>query len=428
MRLVLISLDACAGDDAQALLALPNIQRLTEQSVFCSNVETVYPTLTYPIHTSILTGCYPDKHGIGHNEIFDPDDLEAPRPWHWDEKDIRVPTLLNAAYRAGRETAALLWPVTGRSKSIRYNFPEVLALPGENQVLKVLRYGSFGWLIKNEIKWGKTRVSKQQPHLDRYATLLAKNLILREYSPESPEFLGSEVRPSKRRMRMRMPDVMALHLVDADAMKHQYGVGSKESIAAYRRLDEAVGAIVKTLEYRAALKDTVVCVVSDHGQREVKESVRINKLLKENGVPAKAQTLGFGAYIDVDRPHYSAVYEYLKQNMQTYRISHVYSREELRALHAPEEVLLAVEAQDGVEMLDNDEAEAHKSTHGFGLHVPQARTLLWLSGPMFKKNVRLEQARVVDIAPTLAEAIGLPFGPCDGRILKEAFVRDSDVI
>lgn len=424
MRLVLISLDAVAGDNAEALLEMPHFRKLTEQSVFCSNVETVYPTLTYPIHTSILTGCYPDRHGIGHNEVYDQGDLPGLRPWHWDEKDIRVPTLLNAAYRAGRETAALLWPVTGHAKEIRYNFPETLALPGENQTIKVLRYGSPLWLLASELKWGRTRVSTSQPYLDRYATLLLKNLILREYSPRSPEFAGKEVRPGRRRMRQRMPDVMALHLVDADAMKHEYGANSPEAVAAHVRLDEAVGDIMEALEYRDALRDTVLCVVSDHGQRDVKDSVDINRLFRENGVSAYAHTLGFGAYIRLERSHYREVYDYLCGHMDVYRLSHVYAREELRALHAPEDVLLAVEAEDGVELLESGDQMPHKATHGFGLHVPQARTLLWLCGPMFKKNARLSYARAVDVAPTLAEAIGLPFGEVDGRVLRETFRRE----
>ena len=167
MRLVLISLDACFQQDAETFLALPNMARLTQSGVFCDNVQTVYPTLTYPIHTSIITGCYPDTHGIGHNEIYAPNDVPGLRPWHWDEKDIQVPTLFSAAYKAGREVATLLWPVTGHARGIKYNFPEVLALPWENQVLKVLKYGSALWLLKNELKFGKQRVSTQQPYLDR---------------------------------------------------------------------------------------------------------------------------------------------------------------------------------------------------------------------------------------------------------------------
>ncbi len=421
MRLVLISLDACFQQDAETFLALPNMARLTQSGVFCDNVQTVYPTLTYPIHTSIITGCYPDTHGIGHNEIYAPNDVPGLRPWHWDEKDIQVPTLFSAAYKAGREVATLLWPVTGHARGIKYNFPEVLALPWENQVLKVLKYGSALWLLKNELKFGKQRVSTQQPYLDRYATLLGEQLIYRQYAPKSPEFESRQVRPSHKRMGQNMPDVLALHLVDCDAMRHQYGVHSPEAEASLVRLDQLVGRILQALDYRDALKDTIVAVVSDHGQDDVTDSVDLNALFEKNSVPCRAHSLGFGAYIDCDRAEVARLYQYLSDHKEEYSLSHVHSREELRELRAPKEVLLAVEAMPGVEILESADMQPHRANHGFGLHHPGARTLLWLSGPMFKQNARLEKAHVVDIAPTLAEAAGLYFPPCEGRVLKETF-------
>ena len=67
MRLLMISLDAAFEADAKTLLSMPNLGALADRGVFCQNVQTIYPSLTYPIHTSIITGCYPDKHGIPHN-------------------------------------------------------------------------------------------------------------------------------------------------------------------------------------------------------------------------------------------------------------------------------------------------------------------------------------------------------------------------
>lgn len=421
MRLMMISLDACFQRDAQTLLALPNLGALAAEGVFCDNVRTIYPTLTYPIHTSIITGCYPDRHGVGHNEKYAPDDAPGLRPWYWDEADIQVPTLFSAAYQAGREVATLLWPVTGHSRGIKYNFPEALAMPWENQVLKVLKYGSAWWLLKNEIKFGKQRVSNKQPYLDRYATLLTEQLIYRQYADESPEFEEKDVKPSRRRMGQNMPDLLALHLVDCDAMRHEYGVSSPEAEASLVRLDQLVGRVLQALEYRKAREDTIVAVVSDHGQDDVTKSVDLNALFRQNQVPCQAHTLGFGAYIRCERAEVARVYQYLSDHMDEYSLSHVYSRQELRELHAPEDVLLAVEAQPGVEILESGDMQPHRANHGFGLHHPGARTLLWLSGPMFKKNARLTQASVVDIAPTLAEAAGLYFPPCQGRVLRETF-------
>ncbi len=422
MRLVLISLDAVSHRDAQTMLSLPHLGALAENGVFCDRVQTIYPTITYPIHASILSGCYPDRHGIGHNEIYSPDDAAGVRPWYWDEKSIQAPTLLTAAARAGRETAAILWPTTGHSRGIKYNLPEIAAFPWENQALKIIRYGSKKWIIRSELKWGRTRPSFKQPHLDRFAAKLCEELILRQYSPRSPEWEGNEVQPSRRRMNRHMPDMIALHLVDCDAMRHEFGVRSPESEASLVRLDQLVGRIVDALKYRAQMKDTVIAVVSDHGQQDVHDAVDLNALFTANGVPAAAQSLGLGAYIRVARADAGGVYDHLLKNMDAYKLSHVYGREELRALHAPTDVLLAVDAREGVQIVDGDSAHAHKATHGFAVSHPEAQTLLWLSGPPFKKGYALSGANIVDVAPTLALAVSLPFPECQGRVLTEAFI------
>lgn len=431
MRLVLISLDACWAEDAQTLTALPNLGRLARGGVFCPNVQTVYPTLTYPIHASILTGCYPERHGIGHNELYTDDAPAGLRPWHWEAKDIKEPTLLTAAARAGRTTAAILWPTTGQKrgkmmrldkneKPITYNFPEVMAFPWESQTRKVLRYGTWPWLIKCELLYGKKRVSSSQPYLDDYAALIATALIGKDFSLSAPEFSG-DVHPSARQMRRRMPDVTLLHLVDCDAMRHEHGVHSKEAEAALKRLDERVGRVMLALSARGALKDTVVAVVSDHGQMDVRETVAINELFRRDGVPAKAHTLGMGAYIHTDRVDYSRVRAHLEAHMAEYRLEKVYGREELQQMHAPGEIFLAVEPERGVEILEEEDGHRHAANHGFGVHRPEAKTLLWLSGPCFKKNAVLDACDIVDIAPTLARAVDLSLPDCQGRVLEEIF-------
>ena len=103
MRLCMISLDAVAQPDAGRLLGLPALSALAENGVFCDNVKTVYPTLTYPIHTSLITGCYPRTHGIGHNQPFQPDTPPNMRAWYWSVKDIKVKTLYQAAKEKGMD-------------------------------------------------------------------------------------------------------------------------------------------------------------------------------------------------------------------------------------------------------------------------------------------------------------------------------------
>ena len=394
MRVCMISLDAVAQPDADRLFALPALLALRRRGLFCQNVETIYPTLTYPIHTSLITGCYPDAHSIPHNQPFQPDVAPPMRAWYWDARAIRRKTLHQAAREKGLDVASILWPVSGKNRAIRRNFPEVLPLPGENAALKMVSYSSL-WVLWMELLYGKQRRSIQQPDLDDYAALLCEKL----YASRRP------------------PDVLTVHLVDCDAMRHRYGVDSAEAHAAMGRLDARVARIATAVKRAGLWEDTLFCVVSDHGQMDAPEGVLLDAGLRA-ACGARAQTLGMGAYIFSD--DLAAAKEMLWKRRQEWKIAHVYEDAELRALHAPENVRLAVEAEQGACFID--EWEQTHGEHGFGLHAPAARTLMWLAGPGVRRGVRLQEANLVDIAPTLAKALGLALPQAQGRALTEAFI------
>ena len=395
MRLCMISLDAVAQPDADRLLCLPALSALKGQGVFCDAVKTVYPTLTYPIHTSLLTGCYPDTHGIGHNQPFQPDTAPVMRRWYWSVKDIRVKTLHQAAREKGMNVASILWPVSGKNRAVRRNFPEVLPLPGENAVVKMLQYASPVWILRMELKYGKQRKSILQPDLDDYATLLCEKL----YASRRP------------------PDVLTVHLVDCDAMRHQYGAESPEAHAAMERLDSRVGRIAEAVKKAGLAEETLFCVVSDHGQVDAPQAVLLDARLKA-ACGARAQSLGMGAYIFGE--NLTAAWQALEKSREAWGIGRILGQEELKALHAPEQVKMAVDARPGYCFMD--EPKETRGEHGFPLDYPQARTLLWLSGPGIQKGRVLERANLVDIAPTLARALGLELPQAQGRALDEVFL------
>ncbi len=394
MRLCMISLDAVAQPDADRLLGLPALSALEKRGVFCDNVHTVYPTVTYPIHTSLVTGCYPDAHGIGHNQPFQPDTPGRMRAWYWDVKAIRVKTLHQAAKEKGMDVASVLWPVSGKNRAIRRNFPEILPLPGENAVLKMMRYASPFWVLRMEALYGKTRKSILEPDLDDYAALLCEKL----YASRRP------------------PDLLTVHLVDCDSMRHWYGADSHEAHAAMERLDARVGRIVNAIERAGILEDTLICVVSDHGHQDAPGVILLDRQLKA-ACGTRAQSLGMGAFIfggDL-----AAARDALEKHQAEWAVAHIYGDAELRALHAPADVHLAAEALPGHCFMDEME-EVH-GEHGFGLDCPQARTLWWLSGPGVRQGMRLGEADLVDIAPTLAHALGLSLPQAQGRPLRDVF-------
>src|SRR5271165_6207227 len=124
--LVMISVDGMRPDyitEADAHGAkVPNLRRFLKEGTYADGVVGVVPTVTYPSHTTLVTGVWPAKHGILANVTFDP--LQQNNMgWYWYAEDIRVPTLWDVAAAAGRSTASLQWPVTVGAH-ITWNIPE----------------------------------------------------------------------------------------------------------------------------------------------------------------------------------------------------------------------------------------------------------------------------------------------------------------
>jgi predicted AlkP superfamily pyrophosphatase or phosphodiesterase len=123
--LLLISIDGLrpdyvtAADSYQA--KIPHLRRFLKDGAFADGVEGVIPTVTYPSHTTLITGVWPAVHGILANTTFDPR-RENQGGWYWYTEDIRVPTLWDVARQAGMTTASIQWPVSVGAR-VTWNIP-----------------------------------------------------------------------------------------------------------------------------------------------------------------------------------------------------------------------------------------------------------------------------------------------------------------
>ena len=98
-RVVMISLDAVGKRDMEYLLQKPNFKKIVENGAFCSNVSSVYPSLTYPAHSSIVTGMTPDHHRIVTNTKLQPNNKTP--DWRYKEKYIQAKTIVDIAKEKG---------------------------------------------------------------------------------------------------------------------------------------------------------------------------------------------------------------------------------------------------------------------------------------------------------------------------------------
>ena len=92
-------------------VGFPTLRSFLTEGTYADGVTGVLPTITYPSHTTLITGVEPAIHGIWGNTIFDPE-WKNQSGWYWYAEDIKADTLWDAASRKGLITASVGWPVT----------------------------------------------------------------------------------------------------------------------------------------------------------------------------------------------------------------------------------------------------------------------------------------------------------------------------
>ena len=125
---LLISIDGLRpGDVLEADkrgLSIPNLRRFVKEGAHATGVTGVVPTLTYPSHTTLMTGVSPARHGIVANNSFDPMGINQ-GGWYWYAQDVRTPMLWEAATKAGLSTGNIHWPVSVAAKGVTWNLPQI---------------------------------------------------------------------------------------------------------------------------------------------------------------------------------------------------------------------------------------------------------------------------------------------------------------
>ena len=255
--MLIISFDAVGDGEFETLMGYPAFSALSRQAAVFRGVSTVNVSNTYPVHTSVVTGATPDIHGL----IANTEPFPAKHPvWNAAESRIRSKTLWQAAAARGIDTAAVFWPVTAFSKTVRYNIPEVLARPGKSQVVASLGAGSKLLQIKMILRHGKMLDGISQPGLDNFAAACMADIL-----------------------RERKPGLALMHLTAYDSLRHRHGSGSGLLKQAFDSLDRNLALLLE-----AAGEDRDVILFSDHGQIDLHTEIEPNGILVEAGLLGRA--------------------------------------------------------------------------------------------------------------------------------------------
>lgn len=420
--MIIISFDAIDKKDFQLMKTLPNFSKVIREGSYSDEVESIYPSLTYPAHTTISTGKYPINHGIINNILVQPR-FPINSNWYWQRKYIKGKTLYEVAKEKGMKTATFLWPVTGKA-DIDYNVPEVFPTrPWQNQILVSLLNGNKYFQFDINNKFGHIRDGLKQPNLDDF--VLESFLYLLE---------------------SRKTDFMMVHFTDLDTNRHNYGYSSKEAYDALKRHDDRLGKIINSLEKLNMYDDSTLVVLGDHSFLDADYVIKLNKLFIDNSLISINNKDIIEDYVAYCNYCDGSAYIYLKNKLKkdlvlnllkkfssenNNCIKSILSSEEAGLRGADNYCDFMLEAEQGyyfINDFDGDIIEAvgdkyHKATHGYDPKIKDYQTIFMLKGPSIKKNHSIGPMHLTSEGPTLAHILGGSLPEADGIILEDIFEK-----
>jgi predicted AlkP superfamily pyrophosphatase or phosphodiesterase len=414
---LMISIDGLRPADVlqaeQRGLHLPNLQAFLKQGAYAESVRGVLPTLTYPSHTTLITGVSPEFHGIGGNLTFDPYNKNQ-QGWDWYASDIKVPTLWDAAHAAGLRTANVHWPVSVGAQ-VDWNLPQIWRTGTVDDRKLLAALATPGLLPSLESELG--------PYADGIDESMAGDRTRAHFAVKLLE--------------SRKPDFMTAYLTALDHEQHASGPDTPQAKAVLGQIDELVGELVQAAH--RVHPDGVVVVVSDHGFLPVQSDVNLyapfmaeGLITLKDGTVSDWQAMpwndgGSGAIVLRD-PNDIAVHAKVDallarlQKDPAYGIARVLDKAQVKDSGGTSLAQWFVMFKPGYEMAPKPDAPLPSPSHYRGMHgydpsLAQMRSTFLVQGKGVPSGKNLGEIDMRDIAPTVARMLGVSLPQAQGKSL-----------
>ncbi|MCW8812145.1 MAG: ectonucleotide pyrophosphatase/phosphodiesterase [Chlorobium sp.] len=376
---ILISFDGFRWDYVDRGIT-PNFDYMREHGTSASSLQSCFPTKTFPNHTSIITGLYPEHHGIISNHFKDyfngkfysmGDSIES-RNAYW----YKGEAFWETAERQGITTASYFWP--GSEVTLSYKHPTYFKKYDQKKPYKERVDGVIEWL--------------RLPYEKR------------------PHFITS-------------------YFEATDNYGHDYGPNSPEVNQAIAQLDSILGYYFKKLKEINLFDSTNIVVVSDHGMAEtsIERTVNIEELLE--GYKYESGDNGPFMLIEPWEGELENIYKKLKENETHFK---VYKKEDVpEYFHYSDNPLISkivIIAENGWGVETNKSFKnlvkyGTKGNHGFDNYWMDMNGIFYAMGPAFKANYKVGTINNIDIYPLLCKVFNVAPNPfIDGKLDRIAYI------
>ncbi|HEX3397196.1 MAG TPA: ectonucleotide pyrophosphatase/phosphodiesterase [Steroidobacteraceae bacterium] len=388
-------------------LKIPFLRGLMRDGAYARGVTGVWPTVTYPSHTTLLTGVSPAEHGIYNNLEFDPKNTFA-NAWYWYAQQIRVPTLWQAAHEAKISTASIGWPVSVGATSVDFLIPEFW------RVGRLTDVDPSDALLVAAVSRPEDLLQKMQARLGPY---------MRGNDP-SPPGDAIKTRYALDIIKAQKPKFMTLHLSSLDEQQHKFGPFSAPVNADLEVIDGQLAELFAAS--RANDPKALAVVVSDHGFVQITHKVNLMQPflragLLQSGGEWKAQPWsGSGmAAVMLRDPADSQVQSQVRNLLQALKadpnngIAEVLERGAVKQRGAfPDASFLIImklgyyALADATSPLQSD-VQGTPGSHGFSPEYPEMRAAFFIAGSGIARGRDLGVIDMRQIAPTVAKLLGV---------------------
>ena len=426
-HVILVTIDGFANFHLKnTALDLPVIRSLAAAGVEAESGETVFPSVTHPSHTTLVTGVTPRRHGVIGNRLTNRMTGERFHVTNLDRTAIvNVPTLFDAAKRANLTTAAFFWPETKNDPSIDFNVPEVFNAESKADITAVPA------VVLKELRGAGVPI-------DDY---------FRYYG--DPFLMGTSdhalAKAAAHAIRARKPNLLAIHFLLTDEVQHELGAGHYRSLAALSSADHAVGILVEAVKAAGIEANTTFVVTADHGFATIDKQVNVAPLFAElvTSGAVKLHPQGWSFYVERtpafdaarDGAALEAAYskavglpgvarlvrapEFHQLGLPTYEESPFIAGQDF--LIGEVDTFLVAGPPDGSTSVQALVPARHE--HGYLPAHPKMFTSVVLSGRGIRKGGKVGHVRSLDIAPTIGALLGFTLGDVEGRVLTEALAN-----
>jgi predicted AlkP superfamily pyrophosphatase or phosphodiesterase len=430
---VLISVDGLAHyyfDDPSA--DMPTLRQLAAEGARARRMKVSLPSVTWPNHTTLVTGVRPYRHGVLANNYLDRATAKVVDliydPIYTKEQIVKVPTVYDLAKAAGLSTAAITWPASRGAPTLDWTLPDVKT--------DELFQGFATPSLLAELKQLDIPYDKHgQWHHDGHGADLDR----------------MRVRIFTHILHAHRPSLALLHIDDLDNVEHAHGPRTPQAYAAVKFEDDRVREVWEELKSSYPAGTATLIVTADHGFFPTRQQVLPNVTLRKAGLlelkgistitsaRVLATVQGGAAFVYIlDKADRAALTEQIAALFKDAEgIDRVILPADFKYFGIadpqddPRMPDLVLSGKTGYSFADRAAGEAAvtpksadlRGTHGYDPDQLDMHATFIAWGAGIKPATTIDAMENMDVAPTIAALLGIRMEGVEGKALEAVLAR-----